>query len=89
MPDGTVLDGRSEDISEGGMLAVVPERCDGTAAVQVRFALPVSGRVVTAAAHSRWVRDARAGAAAGLEFDPLPEEVRAAIRSYVVLMRGE
>lgn len=89
LSDGTVIDGRSEDISEGGMLAVVPRRCDSTELGQVRFALPVSGRVVTARARSRWVRDARVGAAAGLEFDGFPEEHRAAIRSYVVLMRGE
>lgn len=87
--DGSFLDGRSEDISEGGMLAIVPSRCESTAPIRVRFALPVTGRVITAQARSRWVRVARTGAAAGLEFDSLSEEHRAAIRAYVVLMHGE
>ncbi|MBN2194453.1 MAG: protein kinase [Polyangiaceae bacterium] len=89
LPDGSVVDGRTEDISEGGLLALVPRRCESELPIQLRFALPMTGRIVTLNARSRWVRVARVGAAAGLEFIDLPEDCRAAIRTYVSLMRGE
>ncbi|GEM_PF-451522 len=89
LPDGVVLDGRIEDISEGGLLALMPRQCDSDLPVQIRFALPMTGRIVTLRAKSRWVKVARAGAAAGLEFIDLPEDCRTTIRTYVELMHGQ
>ena len=72
---GTV-DGRTEDISEGGLLVITRQACEPNQRVTVRFASPIEGRVVTCDAHLRWVRAARpelaGGARAlGLEFiDP-------------------
>ncbi len=79
---GRVLDARIEDISESGALVVLSEAIERDANVQVRFALPVSGRIVTTRATVRWSRAARLGVAVGLEFD-LNEEERATIRYYV------
>jgi eukaryotic-like serine/threonine-protein kinase len=90
LPTGTV-DGRTEDISEGGLLVVCNERCAANVAATVRFALPIEGLVVTCKAHLRWVRSARPGAtegprALGLEFIDAPADVRASVARYVALM---
>lgn len=86
--DGTTLDGRSEDISEAGLLVVVPTSLSDQDDVEVRFALPTSGRIVTTRAKARWIKAARMGAAVGLEM-ALTEEDRATIRYYVSVIRGE
>jgi serine/threonine protein kinase len=86
--DGATLDGRSEDISEMGLLVVAPEAVSGQDEVEVRFALPMTGRIVTTRAKARWIRAARIGAAVGLELT-LNEEDRATIRYYVSVIRGE
>src|SRR5262249_44943243 len=45
--DGGTIDGRSEDISEGGLLVVVNGATPGDhGRVNVRFALPLTGRIV-------------------------------------------
>jgi uncharacterized protein (TIGR02266 family) len=77
---------RIEDISEGGVLIMARDRLTAGETVRMRFGLPISGRVVTVAATVRWSRDARNGAAAGLEFMELPDGPRAEIRQYVALM---
>lgn len=89
LPDGTDVDGRSEDLSEGGMLALVPRRFETKERLRVRFALPVSGRVATVFARARWGHDARRTAAVGLEFEELGEDHREVIGEYVKLMRGD
>jgi uncharacterized protein (TIGR02266 family) len=85
------FDGRSEDISEGGMLVVCRDPCEAGELASVRFALPIEGRVVTCQAHVRWVRAARPGEpdgprAVGLEFIDPTETMRALISRYVSLM---
>jgi hypothetical protein len=91
---GGVLDGRTEDISESGILVLTQAACAPSQRVGVRFALPMEGRVVSVEADVRWVRLAeRAGAeglrAIGLEFVALPEPVRASIARYVELMTSK
>jgi serine/threonine protein kinase len=86
--DGSTLDGRSEDISEAGLLVIVPTNLSDQNDVEVRFALPTSGRIVTTRAKARWIRAARMGAAVGIEM-ALTEEDRATIRYYVSVIRGE
>ena len=81
-------DGRSEDISEGGMLVVSGALCDEGEAVSLRFPLPTSGRVVAIEAIARWARTMRGQRALGLEFKRLDDDVRSEIRSYVALMAG-
>jgi hypothetical protein len=86
--DGRTLDGRSEDISEGGLLVLADRPCQAEENVEIRFALPTTGRIVTARAVARWVRTSRGTGAVGLEFEPLPNEVKIAIRRYVSAMGG-
>jgi serine/threonine-protein kinase len=95
-PDGATIDGRSEDVSEGGLLIVLSQREEsragqdkdksGNEKVRVRFALPTSGLVATVMATVRWVRDNRGRCALGVEFDDLPDEARKSISTYVTLV---
>jgi eukaryotic-like serine/threonine-protein kinase len=89
--DGGSLDARIEDISEGGILAIARVGCEPNQTVQVRFGMPIEGRIVTCESEVRWVRTARpedpAGPRAiGIQFVSLPEEVRVDIARYVKLM---
>jgi serine/threonine-protein kinase len=86
-----VLDGRSEDISVGGLLVLSEATCAPGQRVALRFALPMEGKVVSVEADVRWVRaasgvDAKGLRAIGLEFVGLPEAVRTSVARYVELM---
>lgn len=85
---GGPCDGRSEDISEGGLLVVTSAECTDGDRVKVRLPLPTSGRVVVLEAIARWSKNRRGQRAIGVEFVDPPEEVRAEIRTYVTLMSG-
>jgi uncharacterized protein (TIGR02266 family) len=80
------LDGRSEDISEGGLLVVTTRECRSGDVVKCRFSLPATGRITEVAATARWVRKAHGGGAVGLQFLDLAEAARDEIRRYVSLM---
>lgn len=80
------IDGRTEDISEGGVLAVVAGECGEGEAVTIRFPLPVSGRVVLGAGVARWIRSQRGRRAVGIAFHTLGAEALAEVRAYVELM---
>lgn len=90
---GGVVDGRSEDISEAGLLILSMAICAMGQRVALRFALPMEGKVVSVEADVRWVRvahgpDKQGLSAMGLEFFELSEPVRASIARYVSLMSG-
>jgi eukaryotic-like serine/threonine-protein kinase len=82
------MDGRTEDISEGGLLVLSRDGCTANQRVAVRFALPMEGTVVSAEADVRWVRGepALGVCALGLQFVDLPAVVRTSIATYVGLM---
>jgi serine/threonine protein kinase len=88
---GGAIDGRTEDISEGGLLVITRHPCEPNQIATVRFASPIEGRVVSCQVHVRWVRAARpevaqGARAIGLEFiEPAPE-VCASIARYVAAM---
>ncbi|MGE3669240.1 MAG: PilZ domain-containing protein, partial [Polyangiaceae bacterium] len=84
--EGRHVDGRTEDISEGGLLVLAERPCE-VAKVSVRFALPISGKIVSVEAEPRWVQRAR-GAAIGLRFLELDPEACTEIRGYVSAMGG-
>lgn len=88
LPTGELLDGRSEDISEGGLLVSTPRPCNNEERVEVRFALPMTGKILRLAVISRWVRAARRSGAVGLEFLDLPLDARQVIATYVRAMGG-
>jgi eukaryotic-like serine/threonine-protein kinase len=87
--DQTVLEGRSEDVSVGGLLVLAPQAFEQAALVTVRFALPTTGQVIEIAATARWVKAARATGAVGLQFSSLPPHAHDIIESYVTMMGGE
>jgi serine/threonine protein kinase len=91
LESGALLDGRSEDVSEGGMLVICREVAEAGGIASVRFALPIEGKIVACQAHVRWVRAARphepqGPRAVGLEFFDMPDAMRASIGRYVTLM---
>lgn len=86
MPNGNSADGRTEDISEGGLLMVMEGACDDGQRVRVRMVVPVSGRVVELEGITKWIKSRRNQLAIGVEFTSVAEDVRAEIRSYVALM---
>ncbi|MBI5536258.1 MAG: protein kinase [Deltaproteobacteria bacterium] len=83
---GVTYDGRSEDISEGGMLVLIDRACEGTQPAELKFAMPMSGRIVKVQVTTRWVKGSRGKAAAGLEFNALPEDLRKEIAEYTAVM---
>jgi serine/threonine protein kinase len=88
--DGFTLDGRSEDISESGMLVLCRGECSVNQSISVRFASPIDGRVVTVRGRVRWVKGAgrsdQVQRALGLEFETLPGDVRDSINRYAEMM---
>jgi c-di-GMP-binding flagellar brake protein YcgR len=85
----TVLDGRSEDVSVGGLLVLAPQAFEQAALVKVRFSLPMTGRVIEIDATARWVKAAGVRGAVGLQFSALPAEAHEVIDRYVTMMGGE
>ncbi len=84
-----VLEGRSEDVSVGGLLVLAPQAFEQAELVTVRFALPTTGQVIEIAATARWVKAARATGAVGLQFSSLPTDAHDVIERYVTMMGGE
>ncbi|HYQ01042.1 MAG TPA: serine/threonine-protein kinase [Polyangiaceae bacterium] len=87
--NGTSLDGRSEDISAGGLLVLAPQAFGNEENVSVRFALPITGKILEVPAIARWVKKARGTGAIGLEFAALAPDQLAVIEHYVSAMGGE
>ena len=85
----TVLEGRSEDVSVGGLLVLAPQAFEQAALVKVRFALPSTGLVIEIDATARWVKAARVNGAVGLQFAALPADAHEVIERYVTMMGGE
>jgi serine/threonine-protein kinase len=80
----SVFDARCEDISEGGMLLLGPNLVEHGEIIKVRFALPISGEVVTLDAEARWHRGARDGKGAiGVRFIDISSAARALISQYI------
>lgn len=91
MPGAGAVDGKSEDISAGGLLVVARSTIAVGTKVTVRFALPVDGKVVAESAVVKWSRGSRAEDATGLsaigvELTAPSEETQRQIARYVSLM---
>jgi serine/threonine protein kinase len=87
--NGTSLEGRSEDISAGGLLVLAPQAFGQEESVSVRFALPITGKLLEVPAIARWVKKARGTGAIGLEFAAIAPDQLAVIEHYVSAMGGE
>lgn len=85
LPHAT-LDGRTENISESGLLFYSPS--DGAELatddrVLVRFATPVTGGLAEVAATVRWSRKTPRAHVTGLEFDFVTDALRAEVTTYL------
>lgn len=87
--DGSTIDGRVEEVSEGGLQFVADRPVAIGQSTFIRFALPASGRVTEVAATSRWNRSLRGNNATGFEFSQIPDAARAEIRKYAEIMRAD
>ena len=84
--NGESIDGRIEEVSEGGLLFVGTGPCPTGETVRVRFALPATGRIAEASCGARWTRAARGAHATGFEFLDLADDLRKSIQQYVAIM---
>jgi serine/threonine-protein kinase len=82
-PDGTPLEGRTEDVSEGGILVNVAGTCAPGDRVRVRFALPRSDKMIAVDGVVRWSRPAHGMTLLGIEFVDLSPDARALIAATV------
>lgn len=88
------IDGRSEEISEGGLFVVTNGKIADGAEVTVRFALPVDGKVVSESGVVRWIRAPRSGDGGeprgiGIEFSAAGPESVTQIARYVSFTSSE
>lgn len=85
------IEGRTEDISEAGLLVVTRDKITDGTRVTLRFALPVDGNVVSEIGIVRWSRAPRSGddsepRAIGIELSATTEESVRQIARYVSFM---
>lgn len=79
-----VIEGRSEDVSEGGFLIIADGSLEAGTELVVRFPLPTSGLIVTANARVQWCRARDVGKSAmGIELVDTDDTVRQSISEYV------
>ena len=92
VPGIGAVDGRSEDISEGGLFVVTRGKIADGAQVTIRFALPIDGKVVSETGVVRWSRAPNSGdgggaaRAIGIELSAAHEESLKQIARYVSFM---
>ncbi|MFO0565145.1 MAG: serine/threonine-protein kinase [Polyangiaceae bacterium] len=86
---GERVDGRLEEISEGGLQFVGDRAIPAGESVQIRFALPASGRITEAQATARWNRTLRGTNATGFEFSSIADNARAEIRKYATFVAAD
>lgn len=86
VPDGRHVDGRTEDLSEGGALVVSVHAVPTDRTLTVRLPLPGYGRVVEITGIVRWSKQRRNLFASGLEFVGLDDDAKRAVREYVAMM---
>jgi serine/threonine-protein kinase len=88
--DTGAVDARSEDLSRGGMFAlVIPSgRPPGIGArASIRFALPSTGEIATVHGVVRWIKPRDNGATAcGMEFTALEQRVKDALDQFVEIL---
>jgi serine/threonine protein kinase len=83
---GHPLEGRSEDISVGGLLFITSRACAVGHHVEVSLAIPGTGQHATLMAVVRWVGPTRDKTAIGLAFTSLPDDVMRHVQTYVTLI---
>lgn len=89
LQNGQSVDGRVEEISEGGLQFVGEHSVPVGEEATIRYGLPTSGRIVELAVTARWTRTTRGSNATGFEFHDLTGDGREEIRHYVAFMCSE
>lgn len=90
LPGDAVLDGRTENVSEGGLLVLGSGPVEEGQEVLARLALPGTGRIVSEPASVRWVRGGDGQAKAfGLAFEDPSERTLEEIRDFVALLEDD
>jgi serine/threonine protein kinase len=84
-PNGIDVDGRTEDVAEGGILLISQQPFVQGDVVKVRMPLPMTGRLEIIPAIVRWAKPGRLRHATGLAFDEMSERAREEIRQYVTI----
>lgn len=77
--------GRSEDISATGLLVLTDHKYENGEKVQLRFPMPISGKIVEVEGVCRWTKMAARHVATGFAFENAPDPVMAEIREFVTL----
>lgn len=85
-PTGSEVHGRSEEISEEGMLVVSPFAFPLGTALRMTFATPVTGEMVALDASVRWTREGRGRSALGIEFTSIPPILRGIVAQYISML---
>jgi serine/threonine protein kinase len=81
--------GRVEEISEGGAQFMCEQKLELGLTGQLKFSLPLTGKICVAAVSTQWARAGRVNLhAAGFEFVGLDTDAAAQVRRYVELMQG-
>jgi len=86
---GERVDGRLEEISEGGLQFVGDCAIPSGESAALRFALPASGRIAEVQATARWNRTLRGTNATGFEFTLIADNARDEIRKYAAYVGTE
>ncbi|HEY3818517.1 MAG TPA: serine/threonine-protein kinase [Polyangiaceae bacterium] len=79
-------EGRSEEISEEGMLVITPLSFPLGSPIQMRFASPMTGEMIELDGSVRWTREGRGRSAIGLEFAYVPPLLRGAVAQYIAMV---
>lgn len=79
---GQTIDGRTEDVSEGGLLVLAAVPLERDERVLIRFPLPSSGRIAAIDGVVRWCKSQRGRHAIGLAFDRPAEAATRDIRTF-------
>jgi serine/threonine-protein kinase len=85
---GSELNGRSEEISEEGMLVLTPLPFPLGAQLRLMFATPITGEMITVPGTVRWTREARGRAVMGVEFNEVPVVLRRVVADYIAMLPG-
>jgi serine/threonine-protein kinase len=86
---GDGMNGRIEEISEGGAQFITSLRIEPGSTGTLRFSAPISGKVCQLDVTTRWSRAGRGNLhVVGVEFLGIPPDARVAIGKYVELMGG-
>ena len=85
---GSEIEARSEEISEDGMLLLTPLAFPLGAALQLRFASPTTGEMITIEGAVRWLREARGRSVMGVEFVDMPAVLRRVVADYVMMLQA-